>query len=251
MGLFGDSGKRQARAMIRAAEIQAEQQELNRKLYKEIYEENKTLMKPWVDYSGWARDTHEKGMKSGTFKDPVFSEKQFAEDFKAGMNPGYEFTKSEVERSQRRLAGVSGYSVGGRAHTQATGRSIGALASQEYNSAYQRALVEYRIGQDNKRNEYNRLAAIAGIGQIGPASQIALSNNYANQIAQANTNEGNALAAGTIGAAQARAAGKQQRFNNIMAVGGLALGGLGVFGGLGWVGSSAGAAGAAGAAGGG
>jgi len=235
-GLFGggrSSGRAQARAIIRAAQIQAEQEKLNRELRREIYEENKALQAPWVAFSKWGLETLDKGMSDGIFEDPVFSEEAFRKRFEANKDPGYEFEKEELRKLHRRQASFSGYSEGGATATQNMATSVGRLARGAYNQAYGRAIQQHMLDRESKRMNYNRLASIAGVGQIGPLSQLQLSNQYANDISQINRNIGQIQGNALVGAANARAAGEQQGFNNIMAVtglvGGLTLGGLGVW----------------------
>jgi hypothetical protein len=114
-----------------------------------------------------------------------------AGDYQA--DPGYAFRLSEGQKALDRQAAARGGLISGGALKAATrfGQDMG---SQEYQSAYNRALTGYNTGVASENQLYNRQAGLAGIGQtatnlVGQAGQ-----NYA-------TNAGNAMGAGAQAAA--------------------------------------------------
>ena len=116
-----------------------------------------------------------------------------AGDFTA--DPGYAFRLSEGQKALDRQAAARGGLISGGAlkAAQRFGQDMG---SQEYQSAYNRALTGYNTGVASENQLYNRQAALAGIGQT--------STNFTNQAGAANAaNVGNAYGA----AGQAAASG--------------------------------------------
>jgi hypothetical protein len=70
------------------------------------------------------------------------------------------------------------------------------LASQDYGAAFDR----FNVGQTNT---FNRLASIAGIGQIAANQTGAAASNFGSQIGSNIIGAGNATAAGQVGSANA------------------------------------------------
>ena len=235
MGLFGGDVKIDygplAAAQRYAADLQYQATREGHELLESMYNQNQEQIKPWLDMSKWALDKISVGMEEGAFDQPEWmGEERFRQQFK--VSPGYEFRRRESEKAMRRAAGAGGKGAGGGAHMKATARYTGEMASQEYDRAYKRALTDYHTDLENKRYGYNRLATIAGIGQVGPTTAVGLNQDYAAQQTNLAIQGANALGAGAIGAANAGVQGQiagnaasQQNFNNTMSV-------LGMFRGL-------------------
>jgi hypothetical protein len=165
----------QASAADRAAELQAAQ-----------YAQTREDQGPYrtAGYNALAEMQRTAGNVPGAFK---FG----AGDYQA--DPGYAFRLSEGQKALDRQAAARGGLISGGALKAATrfGQDMG---SQEYQSAYNRALTGYNTGVASENQLYNRQAGLAGIGQtatnlVGQAGQ-----NYA-------TNAGNAMGAGAQAAA--------------------------------------------------
>ena len=127
-----------------------------------------------------------------------------AGDFTA--DPGYGFRLSEGQKALDRQAAARGGLISGGALKAATrfGQDMG---SQEYQSAYNRALTGYNTDVSRENQLYNRQAAMAGIGQtatnlVGQAGQ-----NYATNAGNLMTGAGAAQAAGQVGMANALTGG--------------------------------------------
>jgi hypothetical protein len=121
--------------------------------------------------------------------------KQFgAEDLKTNLAPNYEFMLKEGQRAarQRLNAGGSGGSD--------IDRGITRFAEDYASNAYQNAFQNF---SNQRKDIYNTLAGIAGIGQQGQTATNAASQNYGTNAANLITGIGNAQAAGQVGAANA------------------------------------------------
>lgn len=98
--------------------------------------------------------------------------------------PGYQFRLDEGNKAIERMAAARGLRLSGGTLKEA-GRYADGLASQEYG------------------NHYNRLAAMAGIGQSATAQQMNAGTNYANATSQNALAAGNARASGYMNTANA------------------------------------------------
>jgi hypothetical protein len=174
----------QVAAADRAAELQAEQ-------YRQTREDQTPYRE--AGYNALAEMQRTAGNVPGAFK---FG----AGDYQA--DPGYAFRLSEGQKALERSAAARGGLISGGALKAATrfGQDMG---SQEYQSAYNRALTGYNTGVASENQLYNRQAGLAGIGQtstnlVGQAGQ-----NYATSAGNLMTGAGAAQAAGQVGVANA------------------------------------------------
>jgi hypothetical protein len=188
------AAKTQAGAADRAAELQREQ-----------YEQTRADQTPYREagYNALAEMQRTAGNVPGAFK---FG----AGDYQA--DPGYAFRLSEGQKSLDRQAAARGGLISGGALKAATrfGQDMG---SQEYQSAYNRALTGYNTDVARENQLYNRQAALSGIGQtatnlVGQAGQ-----NYATSAGNMITGGAAAQAAGQVGAANAFTSGVGQYMN--------------------------------------
>jgi hypothetical protein len=174
----------QAGAADRAAEIQAEQ-------FRQTREDQAPYRT--AGYNALAEMQRTAGNAPSAFK---FGAGDFTAD------PGYGFRLSEGQKALDRQAAARGGLISGGALKAATrfGQDMG---SQEYQSAYNRALTGYNTDVARENQLYNRQAAMAGIGQtatnlVGQAGQ-----NYATSAGNLMTGAGAAQAAGQVGMANA------------------------------------------------
>lgn len=125
-------------------------------------------------------------------------------DFKA--DPGYQFRLDQGNQAIQRLAAATGNLNSGRALKDAMNFSSG-LASQECQNAYGRYNNDYTTGfnahSTSQNNIFNKLAALAGIGQSSASSLANAGQNYANHAGNALGQGANAQAAGQIGSSNA------------------------------------------------
>jgi hypothetical protein len=190
VGLYSanKAAKTQAGAAAQAADVQQQQ-----------FEQTRADQAPYREagYNALAELQRTAGNVPGAFK---FG----AGDYQA--DPGYAFRLSEGQKALDRQAAARGGLISGGALKAATrfGQDMG---SQEYQSAYNRALTGYGTDVARENQLYNRQAALAGIGQtatnlVGTAGQ-----NYATNVGNLMTGAGAAQAAGQVGAANALTGG--------------------------------------------
>ena len=128
-----------------------------------------------------------------------FSKPYSMDEFKQGMDPGYQFRLQQGQDLARRAGNVGGGLVGGNVmkgledYTQKS-------ASDEFMNAFNRSQTE-------KTNIYNRLASMAGLGQTSLGQSGTLSANTANNLSQLAVAGGNAAAGGVTGSANALTGG--------------------------------------------
>lgn len=176
----------QANAAKSAAQLQHEDQMASLAFQKQEFSTEQANMAPWLKAG-----TQGIGTLSGllstpgqglltpwtdTFKAPTAAE--------AAATPGYQFALEQGQNSiQNSAAGRGGLLSTGTMKT--LDQYSQGLASQTYSDTYNRALGEYQqrynIFQGNQTNEFNRLAAISGVGQqaattLGQQGQAAASN---------------------------------------------------------------------------
>jgi hypothetical protein len=174
----------QAEAANRAAELQAEQ-------FRQTREDQAPYRT--AGYNALAEMQRTAGNVPGAFS---FTNQAMYQD------PGYAFRLSEGQKALDRQAAARGGLISGGA-LKAAQRFGQDLGSQEYQSAYNRALTGYGTDVARENQLYNRQAAMAGIGQtstnlVGQAGQ-----NYATNAGNLMTGAGAAQAAGQVGAANA------------------------------------------------
>ena len=132
------------------------------------------------------------------------------------QDPGYAFRLEEGLKGLERSAAARGGLMGG-AQMKAMEKYGQGMASQEYQNAYNRALTEYNANVARESTGYNRLAALAGIGQTatGQISGAAgsLGSNLGNLYYGAGTAAGGAQAAGYMGMANALSGGLSSYLN--------------------------------------
>lgn len=122
------------------------------------------------------------------------------------VDPGYQFRLQEGQNALNNMAAATGNLNSGRALKDAMAYNSG-QASQEYGNAYGRYNNDYLTGfnvhNTNQNNIYNKLAAVAGMGQSSASALAGVGQNYANQVGNNLAQGANAGAAGAIGQSNA------------------------------------------------
>jgi hypothetical protein len=194
-----------AKASKSAASTQAAAAGQASDLQREIFEQTRADQAPYREagYNALANLQRTAGNVPGAFK---FG----AGDYQA--DPGYAFRLAEGQKALDRQAAARGGLISGGAlrAAQRYGQDMG---SQEYQSAYNRALMGYNTDVARENQLYNRQAALAGIGQtatnlVGTAGQ-----NYATNVGNLMTGAGAAQAAGQVGVANALTGGMSTYLN--------------------------------------
>jgi hypothetical protein len=129
-----------------------------------------------------------------------------------GQDPGYAFRLSEGQKALDRSAAARGGLISGGA-LKAAQRFGQDLGSQEYQNAYNRALTGYNANVAREATGYNRLAALAGIGQTATSQTNAAGAANAANMGNYLTSGAAAGAAGTVGAANAATGGLSTYLN--------------------------------------
>ena len=195
LGLAAGSTLAGSRTAKKAGEMQAAAAGEASDLQREMFEQTRADQAPYREagYNALAQMQRTAGNVPGAFK---FG----AGDYQA--DPGYAFRLSEGQKALDRQAAARGGLISGGALKAATrfGQDMG---SQEYQSAYNRALTGYNTDVARENQLYNRQAGLAGIGQtsanlVGQAGQ-----NYATSAGNLMTGGAAAQAAGQVGAANA------------------------------------------------
>lgn len=201
-----------------------------------MFEKSLATQAPWLEAGERALGGLEAGIESGAFDvDPgQFQADGFHFDFEA--DPGYQFRLSEGTKALEASAAARGglFSEGTGKNLMGFGQG---LASQEYGNAYRRARGEFesdrafgygQFADDYGRRRqaaidpYNRLASLAGVGQL-------TSSNVAGQQMQQGGNLANLqLQGGNIGAQRSMAGyqGGMNLLNTALQGGALAAGAM-------------------------
>jgi hypothetical protein len=190
----------QSAAALEAARIQAQSADKALQLQRDQWNQTQTNQQPWLNAGTNALTQMQYGQYSNPTPWKDFSMSDYQQD------PGYQFRLSEGLKALDRTAAARGGLLSG-ATLKGAQRYGQDLASQEYNAAYGRYNTDQanRIGQEN--TGYNRLAALAGVGQTANSQLNAAGQNFANAGSNIYGNLGSATAAGINAAGTAGAAG--------------------------------------------
>jgi len=205
----------QAEASYEAAKLQAEASKYQADVQKDIYEQQKAVMAPYVaaGETGQNRLLEYLGIGGSTGAQDYgkYATAEFTPDqFLAGQDPAYAFRMSEGLSALEKTAAARGGLLSGNAMQAAQTYGQG-LASEEYQNAFNR----YQTTRTNTLSPYQSLQGVGEAAAAGQATNLSsLGSNLANisqtsAAAQAgyNTSAANALAAGTVGSANAWSSG--------------------------------------------
>ena len=225
------SFKELAAARRHAADLEYKAAQESITEFRRQYTQTREDYKPWRDAGLYALDQITTGMRTGEFEMPDFVAPTMEQ---VEQTPGYQFRLQQGEKALMRQSRAMGISKSGAAAKALIEHGQG-HASQEYGSAYDRAVLEYNLKRQRLHDRWGRYYALSGGGYNATG---AISNmGYQTTGAAAHYRQvgAQALGQGEIGAAQAMIDQQmynnqfaQQGFNNIMSVaslgGGLALG---------------------------
>lgn len=191
-------------ASNKAASTQARAAEQAGDVQRQIFERQVELQEPWrqagINALG-KLETERTGMPPA-----------FTGQVNLSRDPGYAFRMSEGMKALERSAAARGglLSGGMLKGVQRFGQD---LASQEYQNAYNRALTEYNASTQREATGYNRLAALAGIGQTATGQLSGAAGQYGQNAADAITSGAAARAGGYVGTANALTGGLSTYLN--------------------------------------
>ena len=215
------SANTQADAAKSAANTQADANRYAADLQYKMWQEQQALQKPWLEV----------GQRALPKLEAQYNQMPaaFTGQVNLGQDPGYAFRLSEGNRMLNQSAAARGGLISGNA-LKAAERYGQQMASQEYGNAYQRALDVYNAGVKREATGYNRLASLAGIGQVAAGDLAGQAGQYgsnvsslASQTGQAQANallaQGNARASAYQGYGSALGQGLQGLYQNRNAIG--------------------------------
>lgn len=218
-----------------AADLQKQESDAALALQREQFDAQQANLAPWIKAGTGALGLLSSGTEPGG---------SLVKPFDASMvdlnsDPGYQFRVQQGLKALSNEGAAKGGLVSGGAMEKAMDYASG-LASQEYNQAFQRAFNTY---ETNQSNEFNRLAALANVGQTSTAQLNQAGANYASgsgtilmntgqDLANLATQAGNARASGYVGAGNAWGQGLGSTMNSMNMLGLLAaMGKIGKTGG--------------------
>lgn len=128
----------------------------------------------------------------------------------AAQTPGYQFQLQQGQQAIQNSAAAQGGLLSGNT-LQALDQYSQGLASSNYQQVYNNAIQQYQqaynIFQGNQTNEFNRLAALSGVGQTAANTLGQLGQASAQNIANINANAGAQIGSSLQNAGAARASG--------------------------------------------
>lgn len=226
-----DAASTQADAAKSAAQLQADEAQKALDFQKEQWTTQQANLAPWLT-AGKGALTNLTALLStpgSGLLTPWTEEFQAPTDVTEQNDPGYKFRMAQGEGALENSAAANGSLLSG--NTLEAQQKFGQdYASNEYNNVYQRAMEQFRqrygIFENNQTNTYNRLAALAGLGQStatslgqeGQAASSNVSNTYLTTGAQQGQQLNNAAAAtasGYIGSANAWGGALSNSTNNL------------------------------------
>lgn len=209
-------GHQQANAAKTAAQQQQEAAQKAIGVQQDATKTEQANEQPYVDAGQQSIGQLMKGLNNGTFgvgstgtAPGTFSAPSLAE---ARATPGYQFTLGQGLSAIDRGAAARGGLNTGRT-LQAEQAYGSGLADSTYNDVFNRSLGTYQANlqgyQANlqgQQQQYNQVAGVANLGQGAISNINSLTQQGAGNIGNLMTQQGNAQAAGTVGAANANSA---------------------------------------------
>lgn len=200
-----EAGGAQANAANNAATLQYQESQNSLNFQKQEWQTQQDNMAPWLK-AGTTALSQLNGGSLPSFDAPTSVTEQ--------NDPGYQFRLQQGESALENSAAAKGGLLSGNEGAALTqyGQNY---ASNEYQNVYNRAMNNYNT---NVLGPYNRLSALAGVGQqaastLGQQGQAAASNiagidsSAGQQIGQNINNAGAATASGYVGAGNAASGG--------------------------------------------
>ena len=188
-----------------AASAQEQQAAEAMKFQREMWEQQRADQAPWLEAGRTSLAQLLQQHQAGAF-DRQIDPSQIAND------PGYQFRMAEGQKALERSAASRGMLSSGGFARGLTRYSQG-VASDEFQNAWNR-------NQATNTGRYNRLAALAGVGQQSAQNLGALGANHAGQMTNLYGAIGNAQSAGAVGTANA-VSGGMNTLGNLFTMNGL------------------------------
>lgn len=213
------TGKTGARAAKRAGDLQYQATQDALAQQKQMYDQNRADMMPWLDSGKNSLNLLDSLMASGKFDPQQFSFN--AQDFQE--SPGYNYRVGQGAKMVNRNAAAGGGLRSGATDVELMelGQNMG---SQEFENSYNRAFNTFGANSNQMNNFFNKLSQLSGRGQTQSQAVGTLGSNFGNSSSNLITGGANAQASGIMGAANAQQQGTQNLLNLLMQGGALAFG---------------------------
>ena len=195
------SGYMAGQAAKKGAQIQADAMREAAAYEKQMFDVQNENQRPYRE-AGYSALGDISGMK------PYLTKQFGPEDFRAGIDPSYNFRLEQGNIAATNMANRSGGAIGGNALRGLVDFGQG-LASTEYGNVFDRF-------QKQRGNIYNNLASIAGLGQTSLGQTGQLSSNTAQSVGGSIAGAGTAIGGGQIAAGNAYGGGLQGAGNAYM-----------------------------------
>lgn len=202
-----DASRRAARTQSegaeRAALIQLEAQREAIAAQREMFDLLREDVAPYREAGGQALSALQTGLEPGGEFRQTF-------DFTLGdfeADPGYQFRLEQGQKALERSASARGTLLGGR-QLRELERFAQGTASDEFQRFYGRRVDEYNRFNLDRTQQFNRLAALAGLGQTATTTQAQATQATGANLANIATGTGGRLSEIALQAANARAAGQ-------------------------------------------
>lgn len=190
----GKAADTQSQAAMSAAQLQKQSADEALAFQKQQYDTQQKNLAPWLS-AGTTAINQLAGEKVPSFQAPTGANEQ--------NDPGYQFRLSEGQKALENSASARGGLLSGGT-AKAIAKYSQDYASNEYGNVYNRAMGEYNT---NVLGPYNRLSALAGIGQQAQATGAAQGQAATGNITNILENSGQQQANTLQNAAAARASG--------------------------------------------
>lgn len=214
MGKFYGQESSAEQAAKDAANIQSQYGQQALDVQKEMYDQNRADMMPWLESGRRSLNTLESMMGSGEFEMAPEEYSFSPEDYQE--SPYAKFLQNEGMRGIERSAAARGGLASGNTLAGLMQRSqdiAGRDYAQQRDFGYRNFLDSYGRRAGEKANQYNRLAGMAGTGQTQSQSLGQMGQMWGQQAGQGLTGIGNVKGAGLVGAGNARTNQTNQALN--------------------------------------
>lgn len=180
--LFGASQQSKSQDKATGAQVQANRE--NIAFQKDIFNQQKALLKPWRDVGASALKDLQGRISRGEFDLSGYGYDDLIKD------PGYQFRKAEGNAALDAAAAARGKLVSGD-QLRGVAEFNQELASQEFNNAYNRSAAE-------RDTQYNILSDQAGRGYQAAAATSGVAGELGSKVGTSLINTGNAIATGAV-----------------------------------------------------
>jgi hypothetical protein len=196
------AAKSQEKSAKRAMQSQERQTDKSIAFQREMYEQQREDMMPWLETGEEYLSLLSDAEKRGDF-DPGTFQFSFSKD-----DPSYQFRFDEGMKAIDNAMSARGLDMSGTQYKNLM-RFGQDAASQEYQAEFGRDLAEFNANKGTLMDKYNRMAGLGNTGMVAAQTVGGYGSNLSNQVGGAMRGLGNAMATGNYNIGNARASGYQ------------------------------------------